>query len=35
MERPAWDGGLRRAVCLCFSAMVAVILILLIGLQGA
>lgn len=35
MERHTWDAGLRRTVCLCFSAMMAIILALLIIMQGA
>lgn len=35
MERQTWDAGLCRALCLCFSAMMAIILALLIIMQGA
>lgn len=35
MERQTWDAGLCRALCLCFSVMMAVVIALLVFMQGA
>lgn len=35
MGRQTWDAGLCRALCLCFSVMMAVIVALLVLMQGA